>query len=363
MKTYKDYTTDEFIADEKFVRWVKFPEPELESFWTDFTANNPEKLSEINEAIQFLNLFSTPLPELPTDKLSKLHDQITERLDLPVSASVVHQIIKSRSNEKRSYAYAAVFTVILIALTSWWIMKPVPRARTNQLPSSQAAHGTTQLEEHVIPKGERSRIILDDGTQVWVNAGSKLEYANNFLENPTREVYLKGEAYFDVTPDASRPFVVHVQGVDIKVLGTSFNVKGYDEEPKIEATLVHGKISISSDSIYDHVTLAANQRAVFLKEKNRMFVENNVETDTYTSWRKGVLVFEDQPLREILPILERTFNVAIHTEDAHSLNCRFTAKIENKSLKEVLDLFRASDTIGYTIDNSDVYIHGSFCED
>lgn len=363
MKTYKEYTAEEFIADENFVRWVKFPEPELERFWSEFSAKNPEKLPEINEAIQFLNLFSTQFPELPDDKLSKLHEQITDRLDVPVSASIVHQIIKSKSRENRIYAYAAVFTLVLVALVSWWMMKPITVNRPFQLASTQAEQSTNQLEKHVIPNGKRSRIILEDGTQVWVNAGSKLEYSNNFLEGPTRDVYLKGEAYFDVTPDPSRPFLVHVQGVDIKVLGTSFNVKGYEGDPKIETTLVHGKISIASDSVYDHVTLAANQRAVFLKEKKRMFVENNVETDTYTSWRKGVLVFDDQPLREILPILERTFNVTIHTEDAHSLNCRFTAKIKNKSLNEVLDLFRASETIGYSIKDNDVYIHGSFCED
>jgi hypothetical protein len=74
-------------------------------------------------------------------------------------------------------------------------------------------------------------------------------------------------------------------------------------------------------------------------------------------------VLDDQPQYENLPNLERTFNVAIHTDDAHSLNCRFTAKIKNKTIKEGLDLFRASDTIGYSIVDNDVYIHGSFCED
>ena len=146
------------------------------------------------------------------------------------------------------------------------------------------------------------------------------------------------------------------------VLGTAFNVKGYRDEHKVEATLVHGKISLSGASA-DNVTLAANQRAVFLTEKKRLMVENNVETDTYTSWRNGVLVFDDQPLYEILPILERTFNVTIHTDQASSLDCRFTAKINNMSLSEVLELFGTSDTIGYTVYANEVYITGSFCDD
>ena len=92
-------------------------------------------------------------------------------------------------------------------------------------------------------------------------------------------------------------------------------------------------------------------------------MENNVQTDNYTSWRKGVLVFDDQPLYEILPILERTFNVTIHTDQATSLDCRFTASINNMSLDEVLELFSTSDTIGYTILANEVYITGSFCDD
>ena len=166
-----------------------------------------------------------------------------------------------------------------------------------------------------------------------------------------------------MTPDASRPFIVHVQDVEIRVLGTAFNVKGYEEDRRIETTLVHGKISIEGNADYDDVTLAANQRAIFMKEEKGLVVENNVETDTYTSWRRGILVFDDQPLYEIIPILERTFNVTIHTDDAYALDCRFTAKISNKSLDEVLELFRTSDTIGYTIAGKDVYIKGSFCSD
>jgi transmembrane sensor len=251
----------------------------------------------------------------------------------------------------------------LVAFASWWILSRNSvdaLVKSATIPNEVMAD--SHLQEHVTPKGERSVITLADGTQVWINADSRLEYSHDFLTGSTRDVYLQGEAYFDVTSDKSRPFIVHVQGVDIKVLGTSFNVKGYHGEHKIEATLVHGKISLSGASS-DNVTLAANQRAVFLTEKKKLSVENNVETDTYTSWRKGVLVFDDQPLYEILPILERTFNVTIHTEQATSLDCRFTAKINNMSLAEVLELFGTSDTIGYTIFANDVYITGSFCDD
>lgn len=363
MKNYKDYSVDDFIMDDSFIQWVKFPDDQLDSFWSRFIAENPDKYDEIGEAIRFLKLLGDRTPALPPEKLVLLQQQIHDRIDVPVSASTVHQIVRSRSRRSLLYSYAAVITIGLLAFASWFLLAPPPIKDTDEGVIVKQEYSTNHLQEHVIPKGKRSRITLSDGTQVWLNADSKLEYGDDFLKGPTRDVYLQGEAYFDVKSDESHPFIVHVSGVEIKVLGTSFNVKAYEGEPRIEATLVHGKISILGDSAYDNVTLAANQRAVFLKEKKRVLVENNVETDTYTSWRKGVLVFDDQPLYEILPILERTFNVSIHTDEVNSLDCRFTAKIHNKSLSDVLELFRTSDTIGYSIVASDVYIKGSFCDD
>lgn len=364
MKDYKDYSVEQFIADDDFIRWVRFPNDETDRFWAGFMAAYPEKRRDVEEATRFLQLFSDQTPALSPERLLRLHQQINDRIDVPVSASTVHEIMSSRSRKLRLYFYAAAATIALLAVASWALVG-VKASEEPVLPTIkvQKEYSVSHLQEHIIPRGKRSRIVLEDGTEVWVNADSRLEYPHDFLTSPTRNVYLEGEAYFDVAPDEAHPFIVHVQGVEIKVLGTSFNVKGYKGEPKIEATLVHGKIFIAGDSAYDHVTLAPNQRAVFLKSKKRLVVENNVQTDTYTSWRQGVLWFEDQPLREILPVLERTFNVTIHTDEVSSMDCRFTAKINNKSLNEVLELFRTSDKIGYTITGNDVYIRGSFCNE
>lgn len=362
MKNYKDYSVEDFIADDNFIRWVRFSDKKDNDFWSGFIAENPRKLSEINEAIQFLELLREQGPGLQSQEVDWLQQQIADRIDVPVSASMVHQIVNATSRKNRVYAYAAVITITLLAFASWYLIAFDASAPIETI-TMQKEYPADHLKQHVIPKGARSRVTLEDGTQVWINAGSRLQYSPDFLKGATRDVYLEGEAFFDVTSDKSHPFIVHVQGVEIKVLGTSFNVKGYEEDAKIEATLVHGQIAIAGESVNENVTLAANQRAVFEKEKKDLVVENNVETDTYTSWRRGVLAFDDQPVYEIIPILERTFNVNIHTDDASSLDCRFTAKINNKSLKEVLELFRTSDTIEYAIVADDVYIKGSFCED
>lgn len=362
MKNYKDFSAEDFIADDQFTQWVRFEDHTQDSFWSDFIETHPDKASEIEEARQFLLMLGGESPAMPEEQLTLLHQHINDRIDTPVSATTVHKIVASRSRATHMYAYAALILATVITLLLWWMM--VPSTTAEKLSEENAmTEADSKIQEHVIPKGKRSRILLEDGTQVWMNADSKLEYDETFLTSKTREVTLKGEAYFEVTPDKTRPFIVHIQGVDIKVLGTAFNVKGYDGESQVEATLVHGKISIAGKGDKEQVTLAANQRAVFLKERKKLLVENNVEADTYTSWRKGVLVFEDQPVSEILPVLERTFNVTIHTDAATALDCRFTAKISNKSLQEVLELFKTSDTIVYNIVGNEVFIEGSFCEE
>lgn len=365
MRNYKGYSADDFLNDDYFVQWVKFPDQETEHFWSAFIDEHPEKVQAIEEAKQFLKLFNDQASSLSGGTLQNLYDRINDRIDIPVSASTVHQIVNSRSQKNRKYILAAVVTIALLAFVSWWLIAYTYASHDSIQTVTFHEESTTKshLKEHVIPHGKRSRVILEDGTQIWINAGSKLMYAPDYAKGPTRDVYLQGEAFFDVVSDESHPFIVHVQGVEIKALGTAFNVKGYEEDSRIETTLVHGKVSIGGDSVPDNVMLAPNQRAVFQKVKKDILVENNVETDTYTSWKQGVLVFDDQPLYEILPILERTFNVTIHTDEAHSLDCRFTAKINNKSLTEVLDLFRTSDTIAYSVVADNVYIKGSFCND
>lgn len=363
MKNYRDYSVDDFIADDRFIKWVRFPGQGDEDFWSGFISENPDKIPAIEEAIQFLELFSDQSAGLAEEDLVRLQQRLNDRIDVPVSASTVRELIAARAGKSRNYLYAAVVTLALLAFGFWWVTDTSIPAESIETVSMQEGYSMDHLKEHVIPKGRRSRITLEDGTQVWLNADSRLQYSPDFLRGATRDVYLHGEAFFDVSADKSHPFIVHVQGMSIKVLGTAFNVKGYDGDESIETTLVHGRISIAGDSVDENVTLAANQRAVFLKEKKGLLVENNVATDSYTSWRRGILVFEDQPLYEILPTLERSYNVSIHTDEAYSLDCRFTATINNKPLQEVLELFRTSDTIEYTIVGRDVYIRGSFCNE
>lgn len=204
--------------------------------------------------------------------------------------------------------------------------------------------------------------VLPDGTKVWLNAQSKLEYPSGF--GKTREVELQGEAFFDVVKDKNRPFIVHAEGLDIRVLGTAFNIKSYPGDPSIATTLVEGKVVIEIEEghgqLQDKIVLKPNQQAIFSRESMDISLID-VDAQRYASWTDGSLVFEDDQVYDVLNTLERWYGVNIHVEDESNLTCRLTARIDKESITETLELLKSITGIRYSIDGNEVSIEGKVC--
>jgi transmembrane sensor len=213
--------------------------------------------------------------------------------------------------------------------------------------------------------GQKTTIMLPDNTVVTLNANSSLSYRGDWKEENLRSVTLKGEAYFKVISDAEKPFVVHTSDISIKVLGTTFNVKSYDDDEAVETTLVEGKVIIEKargNAESESVELLPDQKAIFSKNSKQIVLEN-VKPESEAAWIKGSLVFEDEPFSEIVKDLERWYAVKIIVKDKASLKCRFNATIGNESLEEVLNLFSLSENVKYSIDDGNqVWIDGILCD-
>jgi ferric-dicitrate binding protein FerR (iron transport regulator) len=148
------------------------------------------------------------------------------------------------------------------------------------------------------------------------------------------------------------------------VLGTAFNVKAFQNDLNIETTLVRGKVVIHTDNSKEDVTLLPNQQAVYFKDSKQIVLENHVEAEHYVSWKSGQLYFKDETFKTIAEELERWYNVKIHIKGKHSEDCRFSAKIHNKTLQEVLELFATSESLfEYKIEGKEVFIIGDFCSE
>ena len=195
--------------------------------------------------------------------------------------------------------------------------------------------------EHYVPKGKLLKLTLSDGSQVWLNSDTKFRYPEEFGSGD-REVYLEGEAFFNVSKDASRPFRIHSgEKLTTTVLGTSFNVKAYGDDDLNEVAVVTGKVSVvhtTSDNRSSEVLLQPGQKAVLIKAQDLLSKEAFSDVDHYTSWREGKLIFEDAPVGEVISSLGRYYNIDIHLSSESLKRCRVTATFDPMPLEKVMYL-------------------------
>lgn len=203
--------------------------------------------------------------------------------------------------------------------------------------------------------GEKEEVILSDGTKVIVNANSVLSYPASFAGN-TREVMLKGEAFFEVTENKEKPFIVNTnEGMDIKVLGTVFNVKSYPEDKKVETTLVSGKVQVVERKDNKTVLLYPSQRATYNKTDDRLIIDK-VETDHLISWKDGRLIYDETPLKDVIKDLERVYDVTFLVDSKELLEYKFKGVFDNLTITQVLSLFELSSPIQCTLKENYVII-------
>ncbi|KAF0237261.1 MAG: anti-sigma [Prolixibacteraceae bacterium] len=211
----------------------------------------------------------------------------------------------------------------------------------------------------MVPNGRRAYLTLSDGTKVWLNAGSKLIFPSVFALK-TREVYVEGEAFFDVTKDAKKPFIVKTNEIDIRVFGTSFNISAYPGEKLIETVLVTGKVQIE----YNKRKLTKNEKTILAPSQYASFERDNhvidvkdVDVNSYISWKEGWYQLDKLPLFSVATKLERYYNVKIII-DADSLkDVKITGKLElNDDIALVIENLAETAKFKYHIDNNTISI-------
>ena len=210
----------------------------------------------------------------------------------------------------------------------------------------------------MVPYGKKYNVVLADGSFVRLNSGSSLLYPVDFLVDTPRKVYLQGEAFFQVTHDVDRPFYVGVEGVDVKVYGTDFNVKNYSEEPTIEVVLVDGSVSLIADHQQSELLLTPSEMGTVDKTE-KTTSKRIVDTDLYTSWTNGNMVFRDEAFENIILDLERSYNVLIVNNNQALAQTHFNAIIETEkeTIDQVLKYFSKIFPMKYRIDGSKIIIN------
>ena len=205
------------------------------------------------------------------------------------------------------------------------------------------------------PLGLRSSVILPDGSKVTLNAGSSLTYPNAFT-GKTRKISLKGEAFFEVAHDAVHPFIVKAEDIQVKVLGTRFNVKAYEDENNIEVALSEGSICVGLDKGSSFIYMEPKQLVQFDKMK-RTFSKQAINLNNYIAWKDGKFYFNGVSFGKIARQLERVFNVNIHITSDRLRNTAFTGDfVRGENLEQILRVMTFDKRIAYQIEGDQVYI-------
>lgn len=287
---------------------------------------------------------------------------------------------KSNTKDRRVVPLSAVIKVaaaaillIGLGITAYICYKPVEEIAYNEISTK---------------KGEKAQLKLSDGTSIWLNSSSKLRYPSK-LDGKLVNVYLQGEAYFDVTHSEKRLFQVHASDLNIKVLGTAFNVKSYPEEKIVETTLVRGKVRIEgkSRSEDDFVILKPNQKASYVGNHSKLVVtestsknlkdrsddlpqireiasrtnatvvlSSNVNIKYETSWKDGRLDFVDEQFGLLISKLERWYGVNISIEDPQLMMVRYTGTFEKENIEQALKALSLSLPFKYKVFKDSVTI-------
>lgn len=254
-------------------------------------------------------------------------------------------VVKSLSWLKIAAIWAVPF--FLLGAAAWFYASSLEKSRL---------YSEVVFMHKFTAYGERSMVILPDSSKVWLNGGSSLIYPSRFV-SAERNVCLTGEAYFDVKKDASRPFTVDVNQMKLKVLGTTFNVFSYPDNPQIVATLETGKLQISVPHQKKRYTLEPNDQLV-LDSKTGEVELRSVNAPDFSVWRVPSLYFEETKLIYALQQIERTYNVKIHVQNSRfnnqTIRAHFNSDETIEGIMAVIKMLIPS--LNYEIDGNDIFI-------
>ncbi|MEL7587188.1 MAG: FecR domain-containing protein [Prolixibacteraceae bacterium] len=388
---------ERLIENPLFFKWIYHPSPEIENYWESYMKLNP---GEAGRIAGFKKEF---------ERLRYSTGRFSEREKKELALRILSRLDLIDRKQKRRHMYVGLLRYAAIAVlffaiggylvylnpderrfaffaqkfeTPVYFDEPVLmlgdqdqirlKERASELDYSLehtiklngnklinlSREESAVMNQLIIPYGNRSKIKLSDGTLVWLNAGSRLIYPAAFT-GKRREVLLSGEAFFDVHRNPDRPFVVKTNALDIKVLGTRFNVSAYPEDSVIQTVLEQGSVAFHPNGagwFEKDLQLSPRQMAVYNRNKKETRVYE-VNTGYYSSWTNGLLSFENTDLHGILKKMERYYNVSLHFENPSTGTMQINGKLDlNEGLDEAFEYLAKVSGVTFDKINEHAYV-------
>jgi transmembrane sensor len=349
------YSVEDLVINDSFIAYCMQPDAGDRSFWDEYLEQHPEALPTVEEA-RLLVLGLKLMLQKKQNELSAGEDKTGHGLYVP--DAIIQQLnaadhSRGEVSRKRKWTWAigAAACVIVVLGVFYQSRQSVTSQKAVETIASTA--GPVQSKA-----GELKTLELPDHSTITLNMGSSLKLSEGFA-HANRDVYLDGEAFFDVTHNKNLPFVVHVKNYKVKVLGTRFNVKAYTNDRISETSLLEGSVQIivtknGKDEVYK--TLQINQKFTIKADSSALPANSNEKVSgevvplsyydenqtVETAWAKELLIFEGQSMEEIKNVLERKFDVQIIIADKPVREYMYSANFSNESIDEILKALQLS---------------------
>ena len=390
---YLKYKVEDFLMDDFFVDTMLEPTDESKAFWKSLTDEHKVDVNEFISAYMTLKSLNEAVPKVPEGRAEELLKRIEH------TNKVTLQRKKRLSILRYSSIAASILLVLGISLFSYLSngngyenqsLVEFANANSNHLPqkskyielisnneslmlvgthadvkydesgnvkvnketikAANAKKATTGFNQLRVPYGKRAFLALSDGTELWVNVGTVVSYPTVFAKD-IREIYVDGEVYANVTHDPNRPFIIRTSKLDVRVLGTSFNVSAYQNDKQINVVLVNGSVHIQPISGKETV-MKPNQMYSYTDQSVSL---KRVDVEKYISWRNGNYSFQNESIENILLLLSRYYNVTMKFPDTAS-GISFSGKLEIKDdISQILNGLEQITDMSYMVKDS-IYI-------
>lgn len=372
MDRYNDFSVEDFVWDDFFRQWTLSPTPETDALWDDWIDANPEMLEKVEQAKAIVLSLRLHEAEIDDAEINQVVRQtvarITEAGDEPARTS--RRLIPAFSIPWMQFA-ASVALIMLLGWAVYSVM--IKREEKPQLGQQESViERNGSLTEKVNVTSQTIELALSDGSKISLAPKGRIRYPERF-DGERREVFLEGEAFFDIAKDPGHPFLVYANGLVTKVLGTSFRIKAYGDSREVTVEVKTGKVSVFAqsdphlkeklaDKQLQGVVLTPNQKIIYARNEVKM-VKTLVEKPEMVVSKAEIpqFEFEDTPASDVFNTIARAYGIDILYDEALLKDCPLTAHLDNQTLHDKLNIICKAVESSYEIVDGQVIIHSKGC--
>lgn len=373
MDRYNDFSVEDFVWDDFFRQWTLSPTPEADELWGDWIDANPDMLEKVEQAKAIVLSLRLHEPEIDDSEINQVVKQTVGRI-----TDTEEQTLRPSGRRVPVFSipwmqFAA--SVAFIVLLGWAVYSAmVKREEKPQLGQQDSLiENSEAFTEKRNTTSETIQLALSDGSRISLAPKGRIRYPAHF-DGERREVFLEGEAFFDIAKDPEHPFLVYTSGLVTKVLGTSFRIRAYGNSGEVTVEVKTGKVAVFAqsdphlkekvaDKQLQGVVLTPNQKIIYARDEVKM-VKTLVEKPEMVVAKAEIphFEFEDTPASDVFDTIAKAYGIDILYDESLLKDCPLTAHLENQTLHDKLFIICKAVESSYEIVDGQVVIHSKGCK-